>query len=473
VTRSDLALAALASAAVPGMRPVTVQEWRPRYESEDIPQLRQHALVEDATGRQWEVLAPRSGTLEADTEHHDPLVRELGKHLPFKVPVASGSVPLGQSGRAVVFPYVEGSALNLHRLPAGPGLASAVGRAVAAVHNVPAGLFEEFGTPVFEASEHRERRLAVLDRAAETGHVPTGLLARWEQAFDTPVLWKFTPTAVHGSLDGHAFRVVFADDDAATGRVVAMTGWAHAVVSDPAQDFAVLVDQAPAPAVDSVLESYALARSQRPDPYLLSRARLAAEMRLVDGLVAAMAGADEDSVRRYVDQLRKLDRLTSADDSLVPAEPATAGAVVQVSHDPTPLQPVAGTDDDLAEDTDDADADVEHRPDDTISTGTTAEDHAADQARRDATADLAAATVPIAVAKPTDADTQAADTRRSGSHAFGSDPSDSEPPTESPTEPATVALSVSRLGEDLDERTRLADLYDVPADEAPDLPRSG
>lgn len=440
MTRSDLALAALASAAVPGMRPISVQEWSHRVEGDDVPQLRQCALVEDATGRQWEVLAPRSGTSEADTEHHDPLVRALGKHLPFKVPVAAGSVPLGESGRAVVFPHVEGSALNLHRLPAGPGLASAVGRAVAAVHNIPAGLFEEFGTPVFEAHDHRERRLAVLDRAAETGHVPTGLLARWEQAFDAPVLWKFTSTAVHGSLDGQAFRVAFADDDAASGRVVAMTGWAHAAVSDPAEDFAVLVDQAPAPAVDSVLESYALARSQRPDPYLLARARLAAEMRLVEGLVAAVAGADEDRVRRYVDQLRKLDRLTSADDSLLPGAPDSAGPVVQVSHDPAPLQPVAGADDDTLEDTDDTD--------DPVGAG-------------DA---IAEDTIPIAVPRSTGADTHAAETPRSGSHAFGSHPCDAEASTELPTQ----MLPVARLGEDLDERTRLQDLYDVPADDLPE-----
>lgn len=445
--RSDLALAALACAAVPGMRPVTVQGWRHRAEDDDDPRARRQALIEDATGRRWEVLAPREGTPEADIEHHDPLVRQLSRHLPFKVPVAAGSVPLGESGRAVVFPHIEGSALDLHRLPPGPGLASAVGRAVAAIHNIPVGLFEEYGAPVFDAQEHRERRLATLDRAAETGHVPTGLLARWEHAFDAPQMWRFAPTSVHGSLHGRSFRVAFADDDASSGRVVAVTGWAQAAVTDPAQDFAVLVDQAPPPAVDSVLESYALARSQRPDPHLLARARLAAEMRIVDGLAAAVVGDDEARVRRCVDQLRKLDRLTSADDSLVPAQPVSEGPVVQVSHDPDPAQADAEQDGspEPAEDGEDGLA-QEPQPD------VRAPQNAAAGDDDEVVPQIAELAPQVLEAEP------APDGRAITGRADGA------------ADAQTQVLPVVRLGDDLDERTRLQDLYDVPADDASELP---
>src|SRR5690606_20385946 len=61
-----------------------------------------------------------------------------------------------------------------------------------------------------------------------------------------------------------------------------------------------------------------LARSQRPDGYLLHRARLASEMRRLNGLVAAVGAEDEDFVRVRADELRKMDRLTANDDSLVP-----------------------------------------------------------------------------------------------------------------------------------------------------------
>ncbi|HKJ13144.1 MAG TPA: phosphotransferase [Ornithinimicrobium sp.] len=342
MTRSDLALAAIACAAVPGMRPATVQEVRRGTHAE--PPSHQSAIIEDETGRTWVVRVPLTAAAGAELERNEALVGQLGKHLPFKVPAAAGFASLGRNmGRAAVYPHVEGSALNLHRVPGGPGLASAVGRAVAAVHNIPVELFEEHEVPSFDAEAHRERCVAELDRAAATGLVPTGLLARWEQALDAPALWSFAATAVHGSLDGWAFLVAFSDDDAATGRVVALTHWDNASVTDPAQDFSTLADQLTPPALDSVLESYSLARSSRPDAYLLNRARLAAEMRLIAGLAHASASGADDVVRSRVDELRKLDRLTSADSSLVPQTSAGSAATVtavepSASPEPQPTE---------------------------------------------------------------------------------------------------------------------------------------
>lgn len=322
--RSDLALAALATAAVPGMRPVSVAAIRT---GEETPQ-HQSALIEDVTGRTWLIRSPLGAAAGAELERNDDLIRQLGRHLPFKVPAAAGYADLGPDGRAVVYPYVEGLALSLRHLPVGPGLASAVGRAIAAVHNMPRELFEEFAVPVFDADEVRARKLAELDRAAETGHVPNGLLARWEQALDAVSMWKFATAPTHGTLDGSSFLVAFSDDsDAASGRVVGLSGWERAQIGDPAEDFARLVELANPRAVDSTFESYSLARSQRPDGYLLHRARLASEMRLLTGLAAAVGSGDEAFVRRRADELRKLDRLTTSDNSLVPRtalEPVTA-----------------------------------------------------------------------------------------------------------------------------------------------------
>ncbi len=320
--RSDLALAGIACAAVPGMKPVSVQEVS-RGASDDKPS-HQSAIVKDSTGRTWVVRVPLTAVAGAELDRNESLVTQLGKHLPFKVPAASGFAPLGtERGRAAVYPYVEGSALNLHHLPPGPGLASAVGRAIAAVHNISVDIFEDYAVPTFDSASHRQRCVAELDRVAATGLVPTGLLARWEQAFDADPLWDFASTPTHGSLNGWAFLAAFTDDDAATGRVVAMTHWDQASVTDPAQDFAILTDELTPAALASVVESYSLARSQRPDQYLMVRARLAAEMRLIKGLAQAVTQDADDIVQFRVDELRKLDRLTAIDDSLVPVEPVT------------------------------------------------------------------------------------------------------------------------------------------------------
>ncbi len=324
VRRSDLALAGIACAAVPGMKPVSVQEVS-RGASDEAPS-HQSAVIEDSTGRTWVVRVPLTAVAGAELERNESLVTQLGKHLPFKVPAATGFASLGaERGRAAVYPYLDGSALNLHHLPPGQGLASAVGRAIAAVHNIGVEVFEEYAVPTFDAASHRQRCITELDRVAATGLVPTGLLARWEQAFDADRLWDFASTPTHGSLNGWAFLVAFTDDDAATGRVVAMTHWDQACVTDPAQDFAILTDELTPAALASVVESYSLARSTRPDPHLMVRARLAAEMRLIKGLAPAVAQDVDDVVQVRVDELRKLDRLTATDDSLVPAEPVAPG----------------------------------------------------------------------------------------------------------------------------------------------------
>lgn len=322
--RSDLALAALASAAVPGMKPVAVAAIGPA--DDDSPEEHQLAMVEDATGRRWLVRAPLTPVAGARLQQHDELVRQLSRHVPFKVPAPVGYADVGPDGRAAVYPFVEGSPVDLRRLPAGPGLASALARAVAAVHNIPRGAFEEQDVPVLDAAGCRQRLIAEVDRAAETGRVPTGLLARWEEAFDAAPLWQFATTPVHGRFRGSTVLVTFGDDDAASGRVVAVTGWEEAGIFDPAVDLAELCSQASPQAWESVLESYTLARAQRPDPYLHVRARLHAEVRALRGLAAAVAEGREDDVRRTEEALRRMDRLTEDDDALVPMTARGAAA---------------------------------------------------------------------------------------------------------------------------------------------------
>jgi aminoglycoside phosphotransferase (APT) family kinase protein len=328
VKRSDLALAALASAAVPGMQPVAVAAVVPPDDGTEPDH--QQALVEDTTGRRWWVRAPLTAVAGAAMQRNDELVRQLARHLPFKVPAPVGYAALGREGQAAVYPFVEGSPLDLGRLPAGPGLASAVGRAIAAVHNVPRAVFEEQDVPVFDAAGCRQRLTADVDRAAETGRVPTGLLARWEAAFDAAPLWQFATTPVHGSFRGTSVLVVFGEDDAASGRVVAVTGWEEAQVADPAVDLASTCALASPQAWGSVLDSYALARAQRPDPYLHARARLISETRMLRGLAVAVAEGREDDVRRKVEALRRTDRLTEDDDSLVPVTARSSGATAAV-----------------------------------------------------------------------------------------------------------------------------------------------
>ena len=308
--RSPLYLAALASAAVPGLDPASVEA----VPSEPGQQF-DVAFVQDTQHRRWVVRAPRSQAAGAQMDVTVALLALLARRLPFAVPTPKGFAALKEGGRAAVYPYLPGQNIDFAALPPGPGLAAELGRTIAALHNADHQLFDEAGLPAYDPDTYRTRRLSELDRAAATGHVPTALLARWERRLEDVSLWRFAPTPTHGDLTGDQVLAVFDDeDDAATGRIRALTGWEDAKVADPADDFAALVVQAPREALETVLEAYAHARVERPDKNLEVRARLAAEMQELTGLMAAIAGGDPRAVERCAASLRRLDERLHAEE---------------------------------------------------------------------------------------------------------------------------------------------------------------
>ena len=209
--RSPLYLAALASAAVPGLDPASVEAL-----PSEPGQLFDVAFVQDTQHRRWVVRAPRTQAAGAQMDVTVALLGLLARRLPFSVPTPKGFAALLQGGRAAVYPYLPGQNIDFSALPPGPGLAAELGRTIAALHNADHQLFDEAGLPAYDADTYRSRRLSELDRAAATGHVPTALLTRWEHALEDVSLWRFAPTPTHGDLTGDQVLAVFdGDGDAA------------------------------------------------------------------------------------------------------------------------------------------------------------------------------------------------------------------------------------------------------------------
>ena len=291
-------LAALASAAVRGLDPVRVRQ--PEVPAVDFDV----AVVEDTQRRRWVVRAPRKAAAGAAMESEVRLLAALADRersgIPFAVPVVAGSVALPEGGRAVVYPFLDGVPLHPGELQPGPGLAAALGRALAALHDAPHSVVEDAGLPVYEAGEYRERRLAELDRAASTGHVPARLLARWEKVLEDVGRWRFHPAVIHGDLVAEHVLV----DDAT---VVGILDWPEAKVADPADDLAWVAVGADTAALDSVLEAYAVTRREQPDRHLHVRARLAGELALTRWLLHGVTTDDDAVVQDAVQMLRDLD----------------------------------------------------------------------------------------------------------------------------------------------------------------------
>ncbi|GGB72459.1 aminoglycoside phosphotransferase [Knoellia flava TL1] len=412
--RTPTFLAALASAGVPGLNPVSV-EALPSVPDQDYDV----AFVQDSEHRRWVVRAPRSEAAGARMDLTVTLLQMLARRLPFTIPSPRGFVELKGGGRAMIYPYLPGHNLAFDELPAGPGPAAELGRALAALHNTDVRLFDEAGMPTYDTDSYRRRRLTELDRAAESGRVPTALLARWERALEDVALWRFAPTCVHGDLTGDQVLAVFEDDsDSSTGRIRGITGWEDAKVADPADDFAALVEEADPAALETVLEAYAHARVERPDANLVVRARLASELGILAELMRADARGDAAAVEGLSGRLRRLDDEVHAEQ---PGDDYHRGSLTPVAlrGRTTPPPVVAEEDDDDTDITPPTSSSTDDPASvDTVSDGARSDDVELDDPAHDTATDEPEATVSESV------DAETAPTRPDGpaSEDAGSDP---------------------------------------------------
>lgn len=307
-SRGPLTLAALASAAVPGLDPDSVEGVvTPAVSPFDV------AFVQDHEHRLWVVRSPRTPAASAQLEQSAALLALLTRRLTMPVPAVRGWAALPEGGRACVTSYLTGRLVDLESIAPGSRLAAGLGRVLAQLHNLDTRVYEEAGVPVYDAASYRTRRLAELDRAAATGRVPTGLLARWEGILDDESLWGFAATPTHGAIGPGT--VLATPDDGEEPDVKGLLGWESAQVADPADDLAPLVGELHPEALDTVLEAYAHARVERPDQHLQRRARLVHEMQLVRSMMVAVAAGDDTGAEQRAAELRRLDEQLAAEEA--------------------------------------------------------------------------------------------------------------------------------------------------------------
>lgn len=306
MSRNPLALAAIASVAVPGLDVYDVL--RSPHADADVDVI----VVVDATGKRWTVRAPREAAVGAGLEAELGLLAALGRAadsgaISFQVPRPAGSAALADGGRAFVYEQIRGARLSLAALEPGPGLAAGLGRAIAQMHELPPSIVEDQGLPGYTAEAYRQRRLAELDAAIQTGRVPPMLADRWERQLENVAWWRFEPVVTHGGLAEHQFLV-------AQDAIVGLVGWGDAKVADPADDFAWLIAAAEPDIVDTVVEAYSVTRREVRDPHLLDRAGLASELALARWLLHGARTDSEAIVEDAVGMLADLVTLLESQD---------------------------------------------------------------------------------------------------------------------------------------------------------------
>ena len=348
MTRTPFQLAALASAAVPGLDPVAAGPF---------PLDPGHAIdvasVEDGQGRSWIVRCSASPAAAVALDAGAAAAALVARRLEVSVPLSRGTLTLPEGGRVHVHVAIPGQGLRLSALEPQFAIASALGKLIAGLHNLEPEVFEDAGLETYTSDEYRQRRLTDLDRAASTGRVPATLLTRWEEALENVAIWQFVPVPIHGALAGRHVLVSLGDDGEAVIRGV--VGWRRAKVADPADDFAALVREADPPAVIEVARTYARSRTTRPDRHLLTRAKLVSELAFVTDLFDALAAGYPEAVDYATHTLQQLaDQVEGTD--LIPAPPTRPVPVAEPSE-PAPeteeqsTQPVPTTEAEDAEPT--------------------------------------------------------------------------------------------------------------------------
>ncbi|GAA2028059.1 hypothetical protein GCM10009819_09470 [Agromyces tropicus] len=286
MARPPLTLAALATAAMAGLE-VRAARAHTRGSGGAFDAVELHST----DGRRLLIRAPRSQTAESEQSSDLVAMRALTtgirSRLPFDVPAFVGQAPIGPT-RAVVTEFIPGAGRTADELTATPELAADVGRAIAAIHALPAGFVGDAGLPRRTAAEAREAAVAVIDRASDSGRLPAALLRRWEEATDDDTLWRFAPTVVNGQLGADSFLV---DGDRVTGIV----GWAGLAHDDPAHDLHWVLTST-GEAAERTLEAYVEARSGDADAEIARRALLYGELELARWLLHGLDTHDETIV---------------------------------------------------------------------------------------------------------------------------------------------------------------------------------
>lgn len=288
--RTAMELAALASAAMPGLDIVQATA------SPDDPRAFDSAIVTDTDNNHWRVRSPRNSQaafrLETEIQVLSGFTPAIRAHLPFRVPSVAGAVQI-DSLRTFIYHQMPGQPVDLDAIT-GPETQTTddIGRIIAAIHQLPRAVVETADLPSYGAEQLRSRLLSELDQIALTGKVPSALLRRWENAFEERRMWSFTPRVVHGDFDEASLLID-------RNRAVGVTAWTDLHIGDPAQDFTWLASTDSIEFREALLSAYHQHMdlpADQLDLHIMRRAALAAEFSLAKYLMSGINASDNEAV---------------------------------------------------------------------------------------------------------------------------------------------------------------------------------
>ena len=301
MARSHFTLAALVVSAVPDFDPARVTPLTSGMDADF-----ESALVTDLNGREVIVRLPTSRSTEQALSNEvralEILTVGVRSRLGFEVPTVCGRAPMGNTF-GLVFDRPPGDAVHLGDVIAGTVVPAAIGRSMAAIHELPANLVSDAGLSYVSATAAQQRARDIVERAVGTNMLPAVLETRWSRAVVDARIWQFDPTVIHGSLGIGNF--LFGEDS-----VSAIQGWGSLHVGDPAVDLMWLTNAEPA-ATDEAFQAYHDVRLSSTDPNIRRRAVLYSELEIAKWL---LHGVRERSAEIVEDATEMMNRLVSTID---------------------------------------------------------------------------------------------------------------------------------------------------------------
>jgi aminoglycoside phosphotransferase (APT) family kinase protein len=240
--------------------------------------------------------SPSAGT-ELETEIRairvfTPVIR---LNLPFEISQLIGDTQDAEGQRAMVFNFVYGNPIEISRVEPLSDLTLSIASAISTIHKLPVELVQRAGFPELDPATNLKFRVSELDRAAQTGKVPPVLLQRWETALEDVSLFRYQPTVIHGSLNGHSMLEL-------DGKVSGVLHWSGLRIADPAEDLSWVLGGAAPELSKNLMARYYEAKPES-DSNLFTRALLYSELELTRWLLHGYSTGNQEIIADAVGML--------------------------------------------------------------------------------------------------------------------------------------------------------------------------
>jgi aminoglycoside phosphotransferase (APT) family kinase protein len=294
MARSPLILAALAKDAVPQFDFAQV-----KHLDGGTSGAFDAALLTAKSGEHFVVRMANSASAGTELEAEIRAIRSftpvIRLNLPFEVSQLIGDTQDSDGQRAMVFNFVYGNSIEISQVEPISDLTLSIATAIATIHKLPAELVQKAGFPELDPASNLKYRVSELDRAAQTGKVPPVLLQRWESALEDVSLFRYQPTVIHGSLNGHSMLEL-------DGKVSGVLHWSGLRIADPAEDISWIMGGGSTELSRNLMARYYEARPGA-DSNIWPRALLYSELELTRWLLHGYSTGNQEIIEDAVGML--------------------------------------------------------------------------------------------------------------------------------------------------------------------------